>query len=140
MRNVASILLAIYGQCKNIHYGADGMEYYAIHLLGDRLIEELAPLDCIDHLEEATLLGNGCDFVGWDKIMKPELIKNGKVKDMLQHLLKLYDALESSLCRDMGPGDEAYWTGVLDKVNVCRGFVIKSLKEREDGICKESSK
>lgn len=132
MKNVASILFAIYGQCKNIHYGADGMEYYAIHLLGDRLIEELAPLDCIDHLEEASLIGCDKKFVGWEDIPKAELIKNGTVKDMLEQLLKLYDALEGCLDRiNMDAGNESYWTGVLDKVNVCRGFVFKSLREKK---------
>lgn len=130
MKKIAAVLFAIYGQCKNIHYGADGMSYYAIHLLGDRLIEELAPLDCIDHLEEASMIGNGRKYIGWNDIAKPELIKEGSVKDMLQHLMKLYDTLEDCIeSIDFGSGDESYWTGVLDKVNVCRGFVLKSLRE-----------
>lgn len=130
MKDIAAILFAIYGECKNMHYGASGPIYYAIHLLGDRLIDELDPLGVIDHLQEATMLGNGKEAIDWSSIAKPSLIKGTSLKETCEHLLTLYDALEDCLSdKDFNCGDESYWTGVMDKVNLCRGFVIKTLGE-----------
>lgn len=130
MNDVASILFAIYGQLKNMHYGFRGVNYYGVHLLADRLINELDPLGTIDHLQEATMLGNGKDAINWNSIAKPSLIKGTGLKESLEHLLKLFDALHDCLCdKDFDCGDESYWTGVCDKINLCRGFVIRSLGE-----------
>lgn len=130
MNNIASILFAIYGQCKNMHYGAKGMNYYAIHLLADRLIDELDPLGTIDHLQEATMLGNGKEAINWNSIAKPGLIKGTDTEECLEHLLMLFDALVDCLCdKDFDCGDESFWTGVCDKVNLCKGFVIRTMKE-----------
>lgn len=130
MNDIASILFAIYGQLKNMHYGSKGINYYSVHLLADRLINELSPLDAIDHLQEATMLGNGKEALNWNQIAKPGLIKGTGVEESLKHLLKLFDALEDCLCeKDFGCGDEAYWTGMCDKINLCKGFVIKTLGE-----------
>lgn len=129
MNDIASVLFAIYGQCKNMHYGSNGIVYYPVHLLADRLISELDPLGVIDHLQEATMLGNGKEALNWNVIAKPSLIKGTGLEESLSHLKKLYDALEDFICdEDFCCGDEAYWTGILDKINLCRGFVIKTMK------------
>lgn len=124
MKNIAQLLFSIYATCKNIHYNGKGKDYYSQHLLGDRLIEELGPFDVIDHLQECSMLGHNKDAINW-----ADITTNDYIGDTLDYLLKLYEALEEEICdQKFDKGDESYWTGVLDKVNMCKGFVHRSMK------------
>lgn len=124
MKEIAQLLLSIYGTCKNIHYNGKGKDYYAQHLLGDRLIEELGPFEIIDHLQECTMLGHCKDAINWKDIAINDYIGND-----LGYLCKLYEALEEEIqSQKFDKGDESYWTGVLDKINMCKGFVYRSMK------------
>ena len=125
MKEIARLLLAFYGTCKNVHYNGRGDKYYSQHLLGDRLIDELDPFDVIDHMQECTLLGHNKAFLNWN-----DIICNDYVGDSIEHLKDLLEALEEEISNQkFDKGDESYWTGVLDKVNMCKGFVYRSMKQ-----------
>lgn len=133
MKKLTANLLSIYGSLKNLHYCVDGPNYYQMHLLADRLINDIDPLGVIDHINEH-LIGIGDKFIPFQESMDKESVAQinpratiEETKLLLQKTARMIEGMD---CEDRGL--EAYLTAVEDTLISSVGFLDKITKK---GTC-----
>lgn len=133
MKKLMTYMLSIYGALKNLHYGVDGPNYYNMHLLADRLIDDIDPLGVIDHLNEHQI-GSYGTFVPFAEIMDKEQVRGTTPRDTMNCcktlMQKAAREIESMDFEDRGL--ESYLTGVEDTLIASVGFIEKSICKGEE--------
>lgn len=126
MKKLMSYMLSIYGSLKNLHYCVDGANYYQMHLLADRLIDDIDPLGVIDHLNEH-MIGSDNKFVSFSEIMNKEQICGTSAREAINgcKLLMQKAAREIEGMDFDNRGLESYLTGVEDTLISSVGFLEK---------------
>lgn len=130
MKELMSKLLSLYGSLKVLHYTCTGKEYYAMHLLADRLIHDIAPLEVIDHLNEY-MLGRDDKFIPFDEIMHKEDIADTNpctcmrdVRSLLANTIRHIEGMKFD-----SKAIESYLTGVEDSLMSALGFINRTVGE-----------
>ena len=133
MKKIMTQLLSIYGSLKNLHYCVDGPNYYQTHLLADRLIDDIKPLEVIDHIQEH-MIGLGDKFVPFQDLMDKEQLADGEcracmesVKTLMQRCARTIEGMDFD-----DNGLESYMTAVEDSLIAAVGFLDKMTKK---GTC-----
>lgn len=128
MKKLMSYMLSIYGSLKNLHYCVDGPNYYQMHLLADRLISDINPLEVIDHLNEH-MIGSEGSFVNFSDIMNKDQICGTTAREAINgcKLLMQKAAREIEGMDFDDRGLEAYLTAVEDTLISSVGFLEKSI-------------
>ena len=133
MKKLMTYFLSIYGSLKNMHYAVNGPNYYNMHVLADRLINDIDPLGVIDHLNEH-MLGSYGDFVEFSEIMDSSQVKGKTPRDVMNccKLLMQKAAREIESMDFEDRGLESYLTGVEDNLIASVGFIEKSICKGEE--------
>ena len=132
MKKLMTYMVSIYGSLKNLHYSVDGPNYYQMHLLADRLIDDIKPLDVLDHIQEH-LIGLGDKFVPFQELMDKESVADPSCRSCLEECKTLMQKaaryIEGMDFEDRGI--ESYLTAVEDALISAVGFIDKSTKKGE---------
>lgn len=128
MKKLMSYMLSIYGSLKNLHYCVDGPNYYQMHLLADRLIDDINPLEVIDHLNEH-MIGCTGKFVSFKEIMNPDEVCGDSAREAIDGckllMQKTARYIECFDFKDEDKGLESYLTAVEDNLITSVGFLSK---------------
>lgn len=132
MKDLQKKMLALYGSLKNLHYCCKGQQYYGMHIMADRLIEDIDPLGVIDHINEH-MLGLEGTFIPFQEIVCKEEIAStdpraclNDVKRLLRNICRI---IQNTNYDDLDKGIESYLTGVLDNVISSLGFINQTAGE-----------
>ncbi len=129
MRKIQELMLALYGNAKNLHYSRSGKNYYGIHKLADKIIKDVDPLGTIDHINEYNL-GVGKEPVDFQELFDERLYVEAdflKSLKAIQFILKTLSNHIEEMEFDTR-AIESYLTGVQDNVIFALGFVNRTLQ------------
>lgn len=138
MMDTMARLLAIYHYAKDIHYSAKGESFYAIHLLMDRIAEDIHGQ--IDSINEVCYLGKGHVAPSSKDIMKkayenmPELWSDTKENiGELEHLIggtveNILEMIENGT-DNMTSAEASLLDEIAQSLMLKKGLITRSLKE-----------
>lgn len=132
MKKFLTYMMSVYCSLKNLHYCVDGCNYYQFHMLADRLIKDINPLEVIDHVQEH-MIGLGDNFIPFQELVAKEQFCDTtpraaleQTKTLMQKAARCIETMEFD-----DKGLESYLTAVEDNLITAIGFLDKSTKKGE---------
>jgi DNA-binding ferritin-like protein len=131
MRDIIVYLSAIYGISKDLHYSASGNEFYSLHLMYDKISEDL--LDYIDEIKENYYMARQFDVPTAKEINKETLEYMSGNSDILElhNLLTLCIYHIQQYINDnetLTEGDKSLLGEIQNDLNKKIGFINRTIK------------
>ena len=132
VNNLICSLIALQNFCKDIHYNAKGEAFYSMHLLADRVQDNLS--DYIDRLKEVCILGNdeetlpSGEYLSRATSLIPEIESSNKknfesLENIIVNILTLIQNIEPAT-----KGEDNLYGAIAEDLQNSLGLINRQIK------------